>query len=211
MERISGMVLRFDETYCAGSKTIYGDTHDRKNPETYDPARDVAGSYEVTRSYGLGAGSDPTNRETRLQMHLASGLISRSRSREELDFLEDPLDEEKSISKEQMIDAINQGMLAAASQGDTQSALLYFKLLNDPDLTMEEVLIKLFEEQEKAAQAAAGGGEAPAPGGNPMDALVGAESLSRGGIPGNAEGQRPGASLPALSGVLGQGAPNQVI
>lgn len=214
LEKLSGLVLRFDETYCDGKKTIYGDSHDRSKPETFLPSRDIAGSYEVTRSYGLGAGSDPTNRETRLQMHLAAGLISRSRSREELDFLEDPLDEEKQISKEQMIDAINQGMLAAASQGDTQSALLYFKLLNDPDLTMEEVLIKLFEEQEKAAQAAAAGaagaGAPPGGGGNPLDALVGAESMASGGGP-NAAGQRPGASLPALKGILGEGAPKKVL
>ncbi len=212
MEKLGALVLRFDEIYCDGDKTIYGSSHDRKNPEKYKPSRDVAGAYEVTRSYGLGAGSDPTNREARLQMHQTGGLISKSRAREELDFLEDPLDEEKKISKEMMIDAINQGMLAAAAQGDTQSALMYFKLLNDEDLTMEEVLIKLFEEQQKAAQAAAAGGEqgVPGGGGSPLDALAGAESMARGGGP-EAEGQRPGAGLPALSGILRQGAPKQVV
>jgi hypothetical protein len=87
LERVSGLVLRVDENFCFGDKTIYGDQHDRKKPETFNAQRDIAGAYEVSRSYGLGAGSDPTNRETRLQLHLSSGLISKLRARDELDFL----------------------------------------------------------------------------------------------------------------------------
>lgn len=200
MGKVSSLLLRFDETYCDGDKTIYGDPHDRKKPEKFRPSRDIAGAYEVTRSYGLGAGSDPTNRETRLQMHLSSGLISRSRSREELDFLEDPLDEEKSIAKEMMMDAVSQGLIAASAQGDVEGALLYFRLLNDPNLTMEEVLIKFGEERQKMAEAQAqqaqGGGQSP------LDVAAGAESLARGGIPGNAEGLPAGAALPALPDIL---------
>ena len=207
LEHVSSLVLRVDEHFCDGTKTIYGDPHDRKRPESFVPSRDIAGNYEVTRSYGLGAGSDPTNRETRLQMHLAAGLISRARSREELDFLEDPLDEEKSISKEAMIDAINQGMLAAAAQGDKDSALRYFVLLNDPNLTMEEVLVKLFEEEQEAAQAAAQAqaGGAPAPGGaSPLDVAADAEGAARGGVP-------AGAALPGLPAIMGAEAPKQVL
>jgi len=207
---VSSLMLRFDEVYCDGNKTIYGDPHDRKKPEAFKPSRDIAGAYEVNRSYGLGAGSDPTNRETRLQMHLAARLISRSRSREELDFLEDPLEEEKAIAKEAMIDAVSNGLIAASAQGDTSGALLYFKLLNDPNLTMEEVLIKFQEEQEKQAQMAAEG-QVQQGGQSPLDVAAGAESLARGGIPGNAEGLPAGAALPSLPDIMSPGAPQQVL
>jgi len=214
LERVNDRALRVDEHYCFGSKTIYGDNHDRKKPELFDSARDVNGAYEVNRSYGLGAGSDPTNRETRLQMHLQSGLISKKRAREELDFLDEEDEEEKQTQKEQMIMAVSQGILAMAGQGDTQSALIYFDLLNNPDLTMEEVLIKFHEEQQKLAQeaqAAAAQGPPGQGGGDPFAAVSGAESLARGGIPGNAEGLPASAALPSLPGIMGEGAPAQVI
>ena len=216
LERVSALVLRMDETFCYGNKTIYGDSHDRKKPETFNPERDIAGNYEVSRSYGLGAGSDPTNRETRLQLHLSSGLISKLRAREELDFLEDAEQEEKQVQKEQMILAVSQGIVAQAAQGGTDIALMYFNLLNDPDLTMEEVLVKLYEEQQAAAQAAAEaqqaeqGGAGGSVSSNPLQAISSAESLSRGGIPGNAEGLPASAALPSLPGILGPGAPAQV-
>ena len=211
--KIGDRVLRMDETYCYGTKTIYGDTHDRKKPERFSPERDIAGAYEVVRSYGLGAGSDPTNRETRLQLHLSSGLISQATARDELDFLDDGGEEEKKVQREQMILAVSQGILAASAQGDTESALIYFELLNDPDLTMEEVLIEFHKRQQEAAQAAAaaaqnGGGQG---GGDPLAAVSAAESLSRGGIPGNAEGLPAGAALPSLPAIMGEGAPAQVI
>ena len=211
LEHISGLILRIDEHFCEGNKTIHGDLHDRKQPETYNPARDVAGNYEVARSYGLGAGSDPTNRETRLQMHLAAGLISRARSREELDFLEDPLHEEKAISKEAMIDAINQGMMGVASQGPQGVAMAaeYFNLLNNPNLTMEEVIVAFHKNQAEAASAAAeanaGGTPGPPQGGpSPLDVAAGAEGAARGGVP-------AGAALPDLPAIMGEGAPKQVL
>jgi hypothetical protein len=213
LAQVDEMLLRFDEAYCDAPKTIYGDARDRKNPESWSPSRDIAGAYEVTRSYGLGAGADPTNKETRLQLHLSSGLISMKTARGELDFLENEDMEEKQVAKEQMVLAVNQGILARSGQGDTDAALMYFKLLNDPDLTMEEVLEKFYEmEQEKAAEAAAAAQEATVGqgGGDPLQAISSAESLSRGGIPGNAEGLPAGAALPSLPGVLNEGAPAQV-
>lgn len=213
LEKVSSLLLRFDEVYCDGKKTIYGDPHDRKHPEPFVPSRDIAGAYEVTRSYGLGAGSDPTNRETRLQMHLASRLIARDTARQELDFLDgDELGEEKKIAKEAMIDAVNAGLVAAAQTPEgTSDALLYFRLLNDPDLTMEEVLIRFGEEKEKLIAEQAQGQVGPGGGQSPLEVGAGAESLARGGIPGNAEGLPAGAALPALPDIMQPGAPQQVL
>lgn len=217
LAKLEGMALQFDEVYCDGQKTIYGDSRDRKKPESFVPSRDIAGHYEVTVSYGIGAGSDPANREMRLQMHLGSRLISRKRARDELDFLEDEEQEEIQATKEAMLDAVIQGFLAQAQQGDPVMAVEFLSLLNDPNTTLEEKVVKMMEKlQEKAAaeaqaaqqaqQGAPGGGMPPMPGGGMpgMEAPVAAESLARGGIPGNAEG------LPPLPGILGPGAPRQV-
>lgn len=213
--KVSAMVLCFDEMYCDGDKTIYGAMDDRKAPESFRPTRDIAGAYEVKRSYGLGAGSDPVNKETRLQMNLAARLISKEEAREHLD-LEDAILEEKRINKEDMITAVAQGIAMQSAQGDIDSALVYFELLNDPNLTMEEVLIKFHKERQKMAQEAAAaqqaeaGGTVSPPG--PGDIAAGAESLARGGIPGSAEGALPaGAGLPAMPPIMGNEAPAQVV
>src|SRR5690606_4662554 len=124
------LALQFDEVYCDGPKTIYGDARDRKKPESFTPSRDIAGHYEVTVSYGLGAGSDPMNREVRLSMHLRDRLISRKRARDEMDFLEDPEQEEIEATKEAMLDAIITGLLAQAQAGDPELAAMFFKELN---------------------------------------------------------------------------------
>ena len=213
LEKVGDRVLRMDEYFCFGPKTIYGDNTDRRKPESFDAERDIAGAYEVHRSYGLGAGADPTNRETRLQLHLSNGLISKRTARNELDFVDEEEAEEKQTQKEAMIMAVSQGILAQAGQGNTDAALIYFKLLNDPDLTMEEVLTQFYEEQQKlAAEAAAAAQEQGGQGGgDPLAAVSAAESLSRGGIPGNAEGLPSGASLPSLPGIMAEGAPAQVI
>jgi hypothetical protein len=221
---LDSLVLRVDETFCEGNKTIYGDSHDRAKPESYKPSRDVAGAYEVERSYGIGAGADPTNRETRIQMAIASRLISLETARQETDYISETLDEDKRIAKEAMIDAINMGMVQQAGQGNVGIALKFFKMLNDPELTMEEVLVKLAEEQEKEAQAAAAAaaqGPSGPPGGGPSPMEQGAmvESLTRGGIPGNAPdgppapGGGPGGEpgLPPLPSIMGPGAPAQAV
>ena len=216
LARVDAIVLQFDEEYCPGKKTIYGDSHDRQKPETFNPERDIAGAYEVSRSYGLGAGSDPTNKETRLQLHLSAGLIAKSTARDQLDFLENGDEEEKKVQKEQMIMAVSQGILAAAGQGDAALAPMYFTLLNDPDLTMEEVIEKFYELQQEQAAAAAAAAEAQGGaaqgGGDPLQAGVAAESLARGGIPGNAEGLPAGAALSGgMPGIMQEGAPKQVM
>ncbi len=202
LAKADGLALQFDEVYCPGDKTIYGDARDRKSPETFNPERDIAGAYEVVVSYGVGAGSDPANKEVRLQMHLGSRLISRKRARQELDFLEDPEDEELEIARESALDAVVMGVLAQAQNGDPTTAIEFLKLLRDNKLTLDEKLEKLLSVAPGAAAPAGPGG-----GADPMAAVSAAESLTRGGGP-NAEGMA-GFGLPPLPGIMGPGAPSQ--
>ena len=213
METSTGTLVAqgFGHHNCDGPKTIYGDARDRKKPESFTPSRDIAGHYEVTVSYGLGAGSDPANREIRLSMHLRDRLISRNRARQELDFLEDEEQEEVLLAKEAMLDAVVQGILSMAAAGDPELAALFFTELNNPETTMEEKVVRVMKRlQEKAAQAAQAAAPAPEmgapvlPEAEGLSAPVEADSLARGGLPGNAEG------LPPLPAILGPTAPRQL-
>lgn len=198
--KVSGYMLAMDEVFCPGEKTIVGDMRDTSEAETYNPKTDVAGSWVVNCTYGIGAGSDPANIEVRLNMNLANGLISRERAREQLPFLEDPDAETVQIFREMMQDSVMAGIMAMAQGGDPTAAAKALKLLskedtNDIGAVLEELVDFLM---------------APPPGDaaqNPGEAAVlGAESLARGGIPGQAE-QAPDPSmggLPPLAGILGQ-------
>lgn len=195
--KVSGFALAMDEVFCPGDKTIVGDDRDTSNAEKYNPATDVAGSWVVNCTYGIGAGSDPANIEVRLNMNLANGLIAQETARRQLPFLEDPEGEEILILREMMRQGVVAGVMAMAQGGDPTLAAKGLKALADDDVKdIDEVLSELIEallappeEQEQ----------------NPGEAAVqGAESLARGGIPGNADQAPPGLGLPPLAGLLGQ-------
>jgi hypothetical protein len=195
--KASGFLLAMDEVFCAGEKTIVGDQRDTSDSEPYDPAKDVAGAWVVSCTYGIGAGSDPANIEVRLNMNLSAGLISRETARNQLPFLEDPDAEPVMQFREAMQDSIISGILAMAQQGDPSMAAIALKLLRTDDLDFDSVLDELVEAITAPPE--------QAPGADPAAAAVQeAESLARGGIPGNAaQGPAPGG-LPPLGAILGQ-------
>lgn len=197
--KLCSILLMADEKFCYGEKTIKGDWRDNSPAETYDPARDVAGAYDVRTTYGIGAGSDPNNIEVRLNMNLASGLLSQETARDQLPFLEEPEREPLRIMREGMQQALLAGVLARAQEGDPSAAAEALKLLDKEDVSMDEVIEKLAEFLAPPPAPEQGGGM-----GGAMGALQGAESLARGGIPGNAEQAPPG--LPPLGQILGQDA-----
>lgn len=205
--KLSGFLLAMDEIYCDGDKLIVGDSEDEE-AESYRPSRDVNGAWTVECTYGLGAGSDPANTEVRLHMHLGGKLISRESARRELPFLDDPDGEELKIFRQNMLDALQQGIIArAADLADPTAAAQALKLLSTDDVDFEHVIEELVEfitqPQSEETPGATGGGALPA--------LEGAESLARGGIPGNAQDAPPGGGpgLPPLGQMLGN--PRQVI
>ena len=201
--KLAGFMLAFDEKFCNGKKTILGDSREDNAAESYFPEKDVNGAWTAIATYGIGAGSDPNNVEVRLSMHQASGLLSRETARRHLPFLEDPDAEPVHIMREAMADAIIAGVMAQAQQGGPELAAKVYELLTTDDLDFDEVMAKVIElvAPEAPPEAAAGGGGA----GGALGAMQGAESLARGGIPGNAE-QAPPASLPPLGQMMGQDA-----
>lgn len=207
--KISGMLLAMDEMYCDGEKEIVGDHRDaNEKAESYLPSRDVAGAWDMEATYGIGAGSDPANVEVRLSMHLANGAISQETYRQQLPFLEDPEREPVNIFREQMQQAVLAGIMQQAAAGDPTSAAFALELVQKDDEDFDTIMGKLIERvQNPEPQGGAGGPGAPPMGQTgALDALQGAESLARGGIPGNAEQAPPAAGLPPLSQIMGQDA-----
>jgi hypothetical protein len=203
--KLSGFLLAVDEVYCDGDKTIIGDETDDAEAEKFRPSRDINGAWVAECTYGLSAGSDPANAELRLHMHMNGRLISRETARQELAFLDDPDGEPLKQFREAMQDALITGILAMAGQGDPTLSAKALSLMRKDDLDFEDVLDKLVEVVATPPEAAPG-----AEGGPPgaLDAIQGAESMARGGIPGQAE-QAPQPSLPPLGQIMGN--PNQVI
>jgi hypothetical protein len=193
--KVSGFILAVDEVFCHGEKTIMGDYRDKRDAESYSPERDVAGNWTATATYGLGAGSDPANIEMRLNMNLSAGLISRETARQQLPFLEDPDAEPIKQFRETMQMALQQGLIARASQGDTDFAVKAMTLLRDDREDFDNIMEKLTEAMAPPEQPEGGGGL-----GGPEGVVAGAESMARGGIPGQAE-QAP---LPPLGALMGQ-------
>lgn len=202
--KVAGYMLAFDEVFCDAEKTIKGDLTDTGKAEPYLPSTHVAGNWTVAATYGIGAGSDPANVEVRLSMHLGNGMISRETGRQQLPFLEDPDAEELKILRQNMHDSFVQGILAQAQAGDPTLAARAIELMKNDTVDVDAVIGQLVEaliNPEPAAQGPAGGDPA-------LQALQGAESLARGGIPGNAEQAPPGAGmqLPPMGQLLNQDA-----
>lgn len=203
--KVSGFLLAFDEIFCDTDKTLTGDLTDTGKAENYRPSVHVAGNWSINATYGIGAGSDPANIEVRLAMHLGNKMLSRETGRRQLPFLDDPDAEEVKLLRESMHDAFMQGVLAQAAQGDPSLAAKALKLMKNDTTDVDTVIAELIElllNPEPPPGQAGGTGD---PG---LEALQGAESLARGGIPGNAEQAPDPASmaLPPMGQLLNQDA-----
>jgi hypothetical protein len=200
--KVSGFLLAMDEVFCDAEKTIVGDMRDMSEAEEYQPSKDVGGAWVVNCTYGIGAGSDPSNIEMRLNMNVSSGMVSRETARHQLPFLDDPDAEPVKILREAMQDSLMAGILAMAQQGDPSFAAAALDLMSKDNLSLDEILKNLVE---KLLAPPAEPEQGP---GGPAGVVQGAESLARGGIPGNAAQAPPGAALPPLGALLGgEGAP----
>ena len=203
--KASGFLLAMDEIFCNGKKQILGDYRDKRKAEDFEPKKDIAGQWVARCTYGIGAGSDPANVEVRIAMQLQDRLISRETARAQLPFLEDPDAEPLRMARETAQDSLLQGVYAMAGQGDPRPAAKLLELLRKDDVDWDHVVGEMVEflgkgEEEAAAAAGAAGG------GGALGAAQAAESLARGGIPGNAEQGPPAQSLglPPLGQLMGQ-------
>ena len=185
LERGTEILLGFDEKYCDGEKTIHGDAADKKKPEIFIPSRDIAGHYENNVRYGIGAGTDPSNREMRLAMNLNQNLISRETARDEMDFLEDPTREEVRIVRQRVTDSLMEGIYQQAAQGNVEIAAQLLQSMGKENKDLNEIVDELLENLNQPAPEQPGmPGGLPAEGGLPPEAAASLPSLGSLGIGG---------------------------
>jgi len=204
LSKVSGFLLAFDEKYCAGEKTIYGDERSGRVSDKYNPESDVDGNYNVTVTYGIGAGSDPASTEMRMAMWLSNEVLSVETVREQLPFLQDPTVEELRRARADTRKAIMLGLLQQASQGNLQFAAVFLKQLEKEDVSIDDAIEGLMKIMQAPAGPSPGSGLLPPgmDGGGGMEAVQQMESLARGGIPGSGRQAPPSVALPPLQQML---------
>ena len=201
--KVSGFLLAVEETYCDGLKQILGDYRDSgKQAEEFNPGEDIAGVWDARCTYGIGAGSDPQNTEVRITMHHREGLLSAETARENLPYLEDPDGEKVKVLREEAQKAVMAGVFTMAAEGgQVEPAAALLKELTKDDADADEAIANLIEFVMNPPQQQEGAGGAPGGAGAALEA----ESLARGGIPGNASDlPQQSAVLPPLGQLMGQ-------
>lgn len=154
---------------------------------TYLPAEDV-GEYTKNRVvYGMGAGLDKVNQRVAVLQAQGAGLISKETSREQLEEIPDPTQEQLKIDREVAADILKQKLL---QQADLLSTLTVVVAMNDGDdlpTAAKKLLAQLEEQAQAAAQAQTQEAGASMPGALPPEAVAAAQtSLEKGGVPGQA-------------------------
>jgi hypothetical protein len=193
-------------------RTVSGVVQGTPFEEDYVPSRDIAGSYTVDISYGFAAGIDPARAIVAMLQLRGDSLLSRDFVQRQLPMDLDIAELQIQIDREQMDDALKQGVMAymqsilpMAQQGmaDPVDALTKIsKIMKEREkgTSIADAVLKVFKPKEQPAAAAV----------DPLAALMGGGG--QGGGPGGpaapmgASEQPQGMDIMSLlSGLTGQG------
>jgi hypothetical protein len=163
--------------------------------ENYQPARDIAGNYRVSVSYGFASGMNPNQALVFLLQLRGDQDISRDFLQRQLPMDIDVNAMQSQIDNEQVTDALKQGVFSMlssagimAQQGmdptDIMRKAAAMIDMREKGIPMHEAILKAFEPVVQKTPAAEAAG-APAPPGAPG-----------GGGPGVPFGMNPGTGLP---------------
>jgi hypothetical protein len=89
-EHVTYVTLGLDEKHLPGEKMLARPIGRKK---TYKPEKDIAGQYEVSITYGPGAGLDRLNTDVRLMQYYGNSLISAQTALSNSDVVQDPIAE----------------------------------------------------------------------------------------------------------------------
>ena len=179
------VAYRLDKTYLDTEKPLCKAVGRKR---TYTPSEAI-GEYTKNRVvYGMGAGLDKVNQRVAVLQAQGAGLISKETSREQLEEIPDPTQEQLKIDREVAADILKQKLL---QQADLMSTLKVVTAMNDgKDLpeAAKELLVFLEEQAQAAAQSQTAEGAAPGlPSGVPPEQVAAAQTaLEKGGVPGQA-------------------------
>ena len=215
---IISMCLELDEKLWGNrEKSVNGLSDGAPFEMKYKPARDIAGNYTCSVSYGLTAGLDPNRALVFLLQLQTAGDISRDTVMRQIPFEINVVEEQKKIYVENIRDALMGGIAALpqaipamAMQGADPTELLVkvstIVAALQKNESIENAIEKAFPpappppEVPAEQQAPAAGGAAP-PGQDPMAAMLGG-----GAPPGGAPSQGQDL-LQTLAGIGSGGTP----
>lgn len=124
LRRAITMAFEMDEAYFGDhTKTVNGIASGAPYSVTYTPAKDIAGDYSVSVTYGMTAGMDPNRAIVFLLQLRADQAIDRDTMQRMLPFEVDVDQLQRRIDIEQLNDALKQGvfgLLASAPAMETQ-------------------------------------------------------------------------------------------
>lgn len=192
LRRAIGVAFEMDEAYWPNEKkTVTGIASGAPFSESYTPAKDIAGDYTVSVTYGMTAGMDPNRAIVFLLQLRADQSIDRDTMQRMLPFEVDVEQMQRRVDVEQLTDAMKQGIFgllanapAMGQQGidplkTLQRAVQIAKARENGTSflqAVEDAFTPTSEEQQAAQQqspldqlqALAGGGGPGGPGGPPQ-------------------------------------------
>ncbi len=174
----------FDEIHCYGKKKIHGLEGVTAFTETYDPAMLFKGDYRNKVSYGDATGLDEANKLTKLAMVKNLGGMSLRTFMAKSGSVEDPLQEERDIAIEDLVELFMKGVLPQQiEQGNLAALKDFVERIDDDKETVRSAVFDTIKEMNPTPGPVPGG-----PGEGPGDIVQQMRSLASGGIPGNAAG-----------------------
>ena len=148
IEQIDSKRLEWDENMYGGqTKELSGYRDNKFFSETYEPVRDIQGSYKTRRVYGAMAGYDePQKIVTGLQL-LSSGVIDIQTLQENLDGLDDLSRVNERITKEKMDKILEDTLLQQAAGGDQKAIMAVVQIRKNPS-NKQAILDKFFTAEQ---------------------------------------------------------------
>lgn len=113
LRRAFNMAFEMDELYWGEvTKTVAATKNGAPFSETYRPAKDIAGDYSISVTYGMTAGMDPNRAIVFLLQLRADQAIDRDTMQRMLPFEIDVEELQRRVDVEQITDAMKQGLFA---------------------------------------------------------------------------------------------------
>lgn len=176
LEQALEIAFEMDEKFWPDQKkTISGTVNGTPFEETYTPSKDIKGNYTVSVSYGFASGMNPNQALVFLLQLRGDQLVSRDFVQRQLPFEIDVTALQAEVDKEQVIDALKQGVFGLlssigimAQQGMDPTELLTktAQIIELRDkLPMHEAVLKAFQPEPAPASPTSAGPALPgAPG-----------------------------------------------
>jgi hypothetical protein len=167
LERALELAFEMDEKFWPDTKkTISGTIQGTPFEETYTPAKDIKGNYSVSVSYGFASGMNPNQALVFLLQLRGDQLVSRDFVQRQLPQEIDVTQMQAEVDKEQVTDALKQGIFAMlssagimAQQGMDPTMVLAQAAsiieMREKGIPMHEAVLKAFQPEPAPTSAAA--------------------------------------------------------